>query len=131
MATREQIIKRANRKVEKLNEYIRECIKECHGETDLYLDNSSTIEGLPEYVEPNYNIKEDGHLYSGDTELCRAIFTWDEDNEDEWEIDDELNEMLKWEKACVRRGVKYFKEYNPDWDDNEEAHENFMNSLDD
>ena len=130
MATKEQIIKRATSKVEKLNEYIREAIKECHGETDLYLDNSSTIEGVPEYVEPNYNIKEDGHLYVGDSELCRAIYSYD-DEPDEWYEDEDLADMIKWEKACVRRGVKYFKEYNPDWDDNEEAHDNFMNSLDD
>lgn len=127
MTAKDTILKKAMRKVEKLNEFIRESIKECGGETDLYLDNSSTIEGVPEHVEPYYNIKEDGHLYAGETELCRAICQDEEDGE--WYEDMELADFLKWEKACVRRGVKYFKEYNPDFDDDEEAREDFLNNL--
>lgn len=134
MATRENAILQARKKVDKLNQYIRESIKECGGEQDLYLDNSSTVEGAPEYVEPNYSIKADGHLYAGDVELCRAIFFDDDEDEDgelvmEWYVDDELDEFLKWEKACVRRGVKYFKKYNPELDDDDEARERFLNNL--
>lgn len=116
---RETVIKKANRKVERLNEFIRKSIEECGGETDLYLDNSSTIVGAPEYVEPNYNIKEDGYLYAGDTEICRALyFAY---GENEWYEDNELDEMLKWERSCVRKGVRYYKEYNADMDNDNEA----------
>lgn len=128
MTNKEKILKRATRKVERLNDYIRASIKECGGETDLYLDNSSTIEGLPEHVEANYNIKDDGHLYAGDTELCRAIDNY-EDEPDEWFEDWDFADMLKWEKACVRRGVRYFKEYNPELDEDDEAREEFLNNL--
>lgn len=125
--TREKAYQKAFSKVEKLNIFIADSIRKCGGEHDLYLDNSSTIQGAPEHVEPNYNIKEDNHLYAGDEELCRAIYLEEEDGQ--WYEDIEFPDMLKWQKACVRRGVKYFKEYNPDLDDNDEAREEFLNNL--
>ena len=127
MTTKDTLLKRANRKVEKLNEFIKQSIAECGGEHDLYLDNSSSIIGSPEHVEPNYNIKEDGHLYAGDNEICRAIYFEEEDGE--WAEDWEFPDYLKWEKACVRRGVRYYKEYTSDMDDNEEAFENFYYNI--
>lgn len=124
--TQQKAIQKANLKAEKLNEYIRKAIQECGGEHDLYLDNSSTIEGSPEYVEPIYIVKQDGHLYAGDTELCRAIYL---DEDGEWYEDWELEDMLKWEKACVRKGVRYFKEYNPELDEDDAARARFLDNL--
>ena len=127
MATKETIIKRCNKKVEKLNQFIIDSIKECGGETDLYLDNSSTCIGSPEHCEPNYNIKN-GDLYCGDTYLCGAYRSY-EDEPDEWVEDWEFSDFLKYEKACIRRGVRYFKEYNPELDENDDAAEEFYYNL--
>ena len=123
------VVGKVNRKVEKLNEFVRESIKACGGEQEIYLDNISTIEGLPKYIEPNYNVKDDGYLYAGDIQLCRAYYKWEDGSDDDWTEDDELSDTIRWEKACIRRGVRYYKEYSLDFDENEAAKEKFMNSL--
>ena len=126
MATKEQILKRVSKKVEKLNQFVTDCINECGGEHELYLDNSSTIIETPEYCEPNYNIK-DGALYCGDNYLCGAICFDDEEND--WYEDFELADFIKYEKSCIRKGVRYFKEFNPEIENDPEKVEEFYYNL--
>ena len=124
--TKEQLTKKVLKKVDKLNQFISECICDCGGCNDLYLDNSSTIISSPEPVEPNYNLK-DTDLYVGENYLCGAMCYDDEENE--WFEDFELNDYIKYEKACIRRGVRYFKEYNPEIESDDAEVENFYYNL--
>jgi hypothetical protein len=126
--TKEQVLKRVNKKVEKLNQFVLESIASCGGEHEIYLDNSSTIISSPEFCDANYIIKEDGFLYAGETNLCRAFAEY-EDEKGDFFVDFELDDFIKWEKSCIRRGVKYFKEFNPEIEENVEKFEEYYYNL--
>ena len=127
MTNKQTIINRCQRKVDNLNKFVSDCINECGGETDLYLDNSSTVIGSPEHVSPQYRIDSKGRFMICGTFLCYAY--WYDKETREWYIPDDFDEMIKWEKACVRRGVRYFKEYNPDWDNDVDKVQEFIENL--
>ena len=127
MTQKEKVTKKLQNKVDNLNKFVEEKIKECGGENDLYLDNSSTVISCPEIVLPNYNINDKGYLCKGDEILCTALL-YDKEYK-EWYIDDEVNDYIKWEKQCINRGVKYFKEYNPEWDNDENIQEDYYYNL--
>ena len=124
--TKDEMLNKLNKKVERLNKFIQSSIDECGGEHDLYLDNSSTVEGTPEYIEPNFSINKQGKLMEGNTVLCDAACY---DRAEGWYESWELDDYIKWTKSCVRKGVKYFKEYSPELDDNDEAREKFLEEL--
>ena len=124
--TKTEMLNKLNRKVEKLNKFIQSCIDDCGGEHDLYLDTSSTVEGLPEHIEPNFSISKDMKLMEGEDVICEAACY---DKAEGWYESWELDDYIKWTKSCVRKGVRYFKEYNPELDDDDEAREKFMEEL--
>ena len=123
---KDEMLNKLNKKVERLNKFIQSCIDDCGGEHDLYLDNSSTVEGCPEYIEPNFFIDKDCRLMQGDEYWCMAAI---HDIDEGWFESYELDDYIKWIKSCVRKGVKYFKMYSPELDDNDEEREKFMNEL--
>ena len=36
---------------------------------------------------------------------------------------------MKYLNKCLNKAIKYFKEYSPDFDDNEKARNNFLSEL--
>lgn len=124
--TKKEVLTKAQKKVEKMNAFVLKCIEENCGETDLYLDNTSTIIGAPEAIEPNYRI-QDGRLYKGEEYLCRVI-EYDEEEKTYFE-DFEFQDFLNFEKACIRRGAKYWQKYTEKCEESEAALERFYYSL--
>lgn len=57
------------------------------------------------------------------------LILYDEDYKEYYFNEDDAKEFLSDIKKGLKKGIKYFKEYNPSYDDNEEQRDNFINNL--
>lgn len=130
--------KKAFKAVDKLNKELND-YRTITGEDvpDLY-DNSSTIIGESFGIVGDISIV-DGCLvwieqklnyHTSKLEQSEEKWSLVRDYEGEiWFDGDELNDHIKYIRGCIRRGVKMFKEYNPEYDDDEEKAEKFFDEL--
>ena len=126
--------KKAFRMVEKINAELRQLKEMTQEEYPELLDTSSGIENFYQIISDV--VIEDGHLrwterepFSGkiieeDWNLIR------EDDEDGYWFDDyDFKDQISYFRSGIKKAIKYFKEYNPDWDDDEQKHEDFIMEL--
>ena len=127
--------KKAFRMIDKVNNELRQ-LKELTGdEYPELLDTSTGAESF--YAIVSDVVIENGHMkwyekepYSGkihveDWNLIRKY----DGEEDYWFDDDDFKDQVSYLRSGIKKATKYFKEYNPDWDDDENKHERFIDSL--
>ena len=129
--------KKAFRTVEKVNNELRE-LKELTGEEyPELLDTSSgseiffkiisdvTIEnGCLKWTEESNETWKKDRISQEKWNLVR----YDEE-EGYWFDDYDFKDQIKYLRGGIRKAIKYFKEYNIEWDDDENKRENFLGNL--
>lgn len=129
--------KKAFKMIEKINAALKE-LKNLTGEDYpilLSTDTGSewfyeirgdvTIEnGVMKWVEYDTNYGR-GKLHKEEWNLVRE----DDDEGSYWFDEYEFKDQLHYLNSGIRKAIKYFKEYNPEMDDDEKAHDKFINDL--
>lgn len=131
------IPKKAFRTVEKINNELRE-LKEMTGEEyPELLDTSSgteiffkifsdvTIEnGCLKWMEES----SDNWRNDGISQEKWNLVRYDEE-EGYWFDEYAFKDQISYIRSGIKKAIKYFKEYNPEWDDDENKRENFLGNL--
>lgn len=131
--------KRAFKAVEKLNLALKELAALTDDENPELLDLSTGSESF-------YNIIGDVRIENGRLKWMQEDHDWFSKgpHEEDWNLirqDDETGEIwfddldfkdqISGLNSGIKKATKYFKEYNPDWDDDENKRERFFQSDED
>lgn len=87
------------------------------------IDNIQINNGILTYV-----LNYDDYQKTSFNEKINLVL-YDDDYKEFYFNEDEAKEFLNDIKKALKKGIKYFKEYNPSYDDNEGQRENFLNNL--
>ena len=129
--------KKAFRTVEKVNNELRE-LKELTGEE--YPELLDTSSGSEIFFKIISDVRiEDGCLKW--TEESNEIWKKDRISQESWNLvrydeeegywfdDYDFKDQIKYLRGGIKKAIKYFKEYNIEWDDDENKRENFLGNL--
>ena len=123
--------------VNKLNAELRS-LKEMTGEEYPELLDTSTGSEVFFYIIDEIVI-DDGCMVW--TEKGNSYFDYDEiseerinlvrydDDEGYWFDEYEYKDAVKYIRSGIRKAIKYFKEYDPEWDDDDNKRDEFIGSL--
>lgn len=131
------IPKKAFRTVEKINNELRELKKMTGEEYPELLDTSSgseiffkiisdvTIEnGCLKWMEESSDTWRSNRISQEKWNLVR----YDEE-EGYWFDEYDFKDQISYIRSGIKKAIKYFKEYNPEWDDDESKREDFLGNL--
>ncbi len=129
------IPKKAFKAVEKLNLALKELQKITGDENPELLDTSSGTESF-------FSMLTDVKIENGHLKWIQTDDGWKNANrEEDWNVirydDDEgywfdeysFKDQIKYLNSCIKKAIKYFREYNPEMDDDEKAREQFLGDL--
>ena len=129
--------KKAFRTVEKINNELRE-LKEMTGEEYPELLDTSTGS------ETFFKIISDVTIENGCLKWTEeSTETWKKDriSQERWNLvrydeeegywfdDYDFKDQIKYIRGGIKKAIKYFREYNIEWDDDENKRENFLGNL--
>lgn len=131
------IPKKVFKMVEKVNNELRQLKDMTQEEYPELLDTSSgteiffkiigdiTIEnGCLKWVEESSETWKKDRISEQNWNLLR----YDEE-EGYWFDEYTFKDQMSYLRGGIRKAIKYFKEYNPEWDDDENKRENFLDNL--
>lgn len=107
------------RTIERFNKKLEETCQRC-GTNEVYLDNSSTCGGLPEFIAPIKIVSRSEeqmhieHHIGTSVDRCHIRPEKDEDGYTYLECLDDFLEDLNYVKRCVKRGEKFYQSEDPD-----------------
>lgn len=123
--------------VEKVNMELRQLKEMTQEEYPELLDTSTgseiffkiisdvTIEnGHLKWTEESNEFWKKNRISEEDFNLIRY-----DDEEGYWFDDYVFKDQISYLRSCIKKAIKYFKEYNPEWDDDEDKRENFLGNL--
>lgn len=132
------IPKKAFKMVEKVNNELRQ-LKEMTGEE--YPELLDTSSGTEVFFKIIGDVRiEDGCLKW--TEESNEYWKKDRTSQESWKLvmydeeegywfdDYEFKDQMSYIRGGIKKAIKYFKEYNPEWDDDEDKRETFLGKLD-
>ena len=131
------IPKKAFKMVEKVNNELRQ-LKEITGEE--YPELLDTSSGTEVFFKIIGDVRiEDGCLKW--TEESNEYWKKDRTSQESWKLvmcdeeegywfdDYEFKDQMSYIRGGIKKAIKYFKEYNPEWEDDEGKRENFLGNL--
>lgn len=129
--------KKAFKAVEKVNMELRQLKEMTQEEYPELLDTSTgseiffkiisdvTIEnGCLKWMEESNETWKKNRISEEKWNLVRY-----DDEEGYWFDDYDFKDQISYLRSCIKKAIKYFKEYNPEWDDDEDKRENFLGNL--
>jgi len=121
--------------LEKLNNELENFRQRCGEDFPTLLDTSAGTECFFEIVElPTIN---NGVLTWKENETFGGTHTeeWNlvryDDEEGYWFDNDDFKDQIGYLRSCMKKALKYFEEYDPAFDEDEEKRNSFLNGLDD
>lgn len=129
--------KKAFKMVDKVNVELSQLKQLTGDEYPEILDTSSGVEMFIQIISDV--VIENGHLKW--TEKGGSYHDWDKVSIEDWNLvrDDEVEgywfdeyefkDQISYLRSGIKKAIKYFKEYNPDWDDNDGKREKFIGDL--
>ena len=131
------IPKKAFKMVEKVNNELRQLKEMTQEEYPELLDTSTgseiffkvisdlTIEnGRLKWTEESNEMWKKNRISEEDWNLVR----YDEE-EGYWFDEYEFKDQISYLRSCIKKAIKYFNEYNPEWDEDENKREDFLGNL--
>lgn len=128
--------KKAFKTLEKLNIALKELAKATGEEHPQLLDTSSGVEFF-------FDILSDVKIENGVLKWVQEDHEWNSKgpHDEEWNVirhdDDEgywfdeydFKDQVSYLNKCIKKAIKYFQEYSPDMDDDENARDKFLGEL--
>lgn len=129
------IPKKAFKAVEKLNFALKELARITEEENPELLDTSSGVEffftvfGDVRIEDGCLKWRQEDHEFNskGPHDEVWSVVREDEDTGEMWFDEYDFKDQVGYLNKCIKKAIKYFKEYNPDWDDDEEKRDKFLN----
>ena len=134
------IPKKAFKAVEKLNLALKELARITGEENPELLDTSTGVESFfTVYGEVKIEnghvqwMQEDHDWRSRGPQLEDWCVIREDDKTGEMWFDDmDFKDQISYLNKCIKKAIKYFKEYNPEWDDDDEdKRDKFLNGDED
>lgn len=135
--------KRCFNQVAKLNAALKELQQMTGDEYPEILDTSAGYESFIKIIgdvriengELIYTELDDGvgswYRKAEPSEERENLVVWDDDEQSYYFSDWGWKDTMSYLNNGVRKAKKYFQEYNPDWDEDEEQRGRFLNGMDD
>ena len=60
-----------------------------------------------------------------------CVIREDDETGEMWFDDMDFKDQISYLNKCIKKAIKYFKEYNPEWDDDEDKRDKFLNGDED
>ena len=132
------IPKKAFKAVEKLNVALKELAKITGEENPELLDTSTGVESfftvIGEVWIENGHIKwtQEDHEWNsrGPQQEDWCVVREDDETGEMWFDEYDFKDQISYLNKCIKKAIKYFKEYNPEWDDDEDKRDKFLNGDD-
>lgn len=132
------IPKKAFKAVEKLNVALKELAKITGEENPELLDTSTGVESfftvIGEVWIENGHIKwtQEDHEWNsrGPQQEDWCVVREDDETGEMWFDEYDFKDQISYLNKCIKKAIKYFKEYNPEWDDDENKRDKFLNGDD-
>ena len=133
------IPKKAFKAVEKLNVALKELAKITGEENPELLDTSTGVESfftvIGEVWIENGHIKwtQEDHEWNsrGPQQEDWCVVREDDETGEMWFDEYDFKDQISYLNKCIKKAIKYFKEYNPEWDDDENKRDKFLNGDED
>lgn len=132
------IPKKAFKAVEKLNVALKELARITGEENPELLDTSTGVESfftvIGEVWIENGHIKwtQEDHEWNsrGPQQEDWCVVREDDETGEIWFDEYDFKDQISYLNKCIKKAIKYFKEYNPEWDDDENKRDKFLNGDD-
>lgn len=132
------IPKKAFKAVEKLNIALKELARITGEENPELLDTSTGVESfftvIGEVLIENGHIKwtQEDHEWNskGPHQEDWCVVREDDETGEIWFDEYDFKDQISYLNKCIKKAIKYFKEYNPEWDDDENKRDKFLNGDD-
>ena len=119
--------------VQKFNRKLNDFRQYTGNDNEEILDTSSGTEWF--FWISELEIKNGALIYDTKDSFSKKVereswnFVREDEDEGYWFDMYDFAEHMKYLNKCLNKAIKYFKEYNPDFDDNEKARNNFLSEL--
>ena len=124
------LTKRTRTKVEGFNKALAEAVAEI-GDGESFIDEYGDMLAIkPMRIDGNELVVEAGYIELGEPQWTeeRYEIVMEEDGE-KW-VNEEVGDQIAFYRKAVRKGLKYFKTYDPSkYDNDDEAYERYMDEL--
>lgn len=131
--------KRCFNKIEAINKELQELKNMTGDEYPELLDTSAGYESFTKIIGPVkiedgcvvYTEKDDDYWRSNrePTTERERIIDFDEDEQTYYFRDYEWKDVIRYFTNGIRKAKKYFLEYNPEWDEDEEKRDKFLGDM--
>lgn len=121
---------RIRKRVEGFNQALADAVAEI-GDNKSFIDEYGDMLAIhPMKIKGNELVITTGYIQAGEPDWCEDKFEIVmEDNGEQW-LNEEVPDQISFYRKAIRKGLKYFKTYDPDkYDNDEEAYERYMEEL--